>query len=73
MLTYLSRWYPAYVPGIHLQWNMGVGLAELFPTLRQITDYGINFGTLFFTIVGITYFLSSEIGFTVGISNIIPY
>ncbi|MBN1256289.1 MAG: hypothetical protein JXA52_01140 [Planctomycetes bacterium] len=71
LITYLARWYPATVPGIYLKWHMGVGIFDLFPTMRQIPDYGLNGGILFFCIVGITYFLSSEIGFTLGVSNIV--
>ncbi|MBP5232050.1 MAG: hypothetical protein J6333_01440 [Planctomycetes bacterium] len=65
-----GAWFPNVIPAPVLNWWWPV--ANLFPTINQAgAPWGIQNGTLFFSIVGISYFLASEIGFTMGVSNIL--
>lgn len=68
-LRLLSAWYPLHVPMIHLRWNFD--FYNTFPILKQSGMPAVSHGTLLFAVIGITYFLSSEIGFTVGISQLL--
>lgn len=64
-------WYPNEIPTVYTSAKMD--LTKLFPDLTNVGGGGWSLTNvkLFFTIVGVTYFLSSEIGFTMGTCNII--
>ena len=71
VFKYLAAWFPGTVPDIGTQWNIIGALSTKFPVLRQVPVYGWGSQTLFYSILGITYFLSSEIGLTMGLNNLI--
>jgi len=71
MVQMLHLWNPNYVPNIDLSWDVSTGFLDMFPGMRKIWTLYVPSGTLYFTIVGITYFLSSEIGLTMGLSQIL--
>ncbi len=68
-LNYLAARYPGCFPTIDLRWDCTSGLQEIFPVLKQSGMYDIGMGSLFFTIVGIAYFIPSEVGLSMGISS----
>lgn len=69
-LLRLGAVWSQYIPSPWLSWWWPVN--KLFPILNESgCAGGIYNGTLFFSIIGITYFLASEIGFTMGVSNIL--
>ena len=72
-LRLLHLWYPSYVPDIAVQWNVTSGFYDLLPTARKIGDHQLASGTLYFTIVGIAYFVSSEIALTMGLSQVLLF
>ncbi|MBN2712609.1 MAG: hypothetical protein JXR97_09300, partial [Planctomycetes bacterium] len=71
MIKLGNIWYPQTIPGITLYWFLP--LDKLFPSLNNCGGpvWQLKSGTLFFTIIGVSYFISSQIGLTMGISNIL--
>lgn len=74
-LHYLSLWFPESVPKLtemmpsFKSWYLPV--TTKIPVLRKVQDvWSINGQTLFFTILGLAYFVSSEISLTMGVSVI---
>ncbi len=66
--NYLSMWYPNYIPHVSISmWAMD--LNNLWPALNH-TDWSLNQLWLFFSIVGLAYFIPSEISLSMGISTI---
>ncbi len=68
MIHYMAQWFPEYFPSIDMSWNMR-GLYTVFPILSHIGWFYIPGGKFFFSIFAITYFISSEIGLTMGLSQ----
>ncbi len=75
LIQYFAIWYPEDVPTLaHMMpnfksWDLPV--STIIPVLKKVPDlWSINGQTLFFTIVGLAYFVSSEISLTMGISVI---
>ena len=76
VLEYLHQWFPMRVPGLNVlfpnlkSWN--VPLTQLFPILKQ-SDYCwyLCGQTLYFSVIGAAYFVASEIGLTMGLSQIL--
>ena len=66
-------WYPSYVPDIVLHWNVSSGFFDVLPMARKFGDYHLASGTLYFTIIGVAYFVSAEIGMTMGLSQILLF
>ena len=69
----LHLWYPSYVPDIALNWDVTGGFLDLVPIARKVGTHAITYGTLYFTVVGVAYFVSSEIGLTVGLAQILLF
>ncbi len=69
--NYLAMWFPNAVPNIALSWNCNNGVQDIFPILKQSGMYNVHTGTLFFTILGIAYFIPSEVGLSLGLSSFI--
>ncbi len=67
-IRYLHVWWPNQFPDIvtstrfDFMWN-------LFPVLNKSGGFWVNHFSFFFSIVGICYFLSREIGLSLGISQ----
>lgn len=73
MLEYLSLWYPREVPSIaqimpNLKtWSLPV--SAKIPILKNIPEvWCLNGQSLYFTIVGLAFFVSTEISLTMGIA-----
>lgn len=62
-------WLEDYIPDIKLHWTMG--WSTLFPVLKDARASFLNNGRLFFTIIGVCYFLASGTSFTMGAANFI--
>ncbi len=56
------RYFPKYIPEIPVKYNLSGVLAN--PPFIY-ADGGLKAGTLFFTVVGVTYFLNSSISFSI--------
>lgn len=63
-----SAYFPDVVPFAPSEWHFN--LPEVFPALEQ-SGYAPGYGMLFFVFVGVAYFLASDVGFTLGVSNFI--
>ncbi len=76
MIMYLSAWYPQdfpelkeMMPNLKSWW---LPVTTQIPILRRVpATWAINGQTIFFTILGLAYFVSSEISLTMGLSTII--
>lgn len=66
-IRYLHVWFPNNVPNIHTHTYFNF-LLDIFPTLRKSGVFQVHNFNFYFTIVGICYFLSREIGLTLGIA-----
>lgn len=74
-IHYLSMWFPQDVPKLATMmpsfksWYLPV--TTKIPVLRKVPDiWSINGQTLYFTILALAYFVSSEVSLTMGISVI---
>ena len=75
-ISYLSRFYPESVPSLNTMLpnlkDWWIPLTTKVPILsKSPTSWSLNGQTLFFTFLGIAYFVSSEISLTVGLSSIL--
>lgn len=75
LIQYLSLWYPESVPTLAQMmpslksWNLLV--VNKIPILKKVPEiWSLNGQTLYFTILGLAYFVSSEISLTMGMSTI---
>ncbi|NRA39890.1 MAG: hypothetical protein HRU15_17240 [Planctomycetes bacterium] len=68
----LNTWYPNIFPGMNYSYSFNSFFWTTFPTIAdaRATFYLYHF-YFFFSIVGITFFLSREIGLTLGLSNVL--
>lgn len=69
VIRWLSTWYPDFIPMPSTSWYFP--LRQQWASLGRAGWFAEGNGTLFFTIIGITYFLSSEIGLTLGLSQLL--
>ena len=75
-ISYLSRFYPESVPSLNTMLpnlkDWWIPLTTKIPVLsKSPTSWSLNGQTLFFTFLGIAYFVSSEISLTVGLSSVL--
>ena len=70
MLNYASVWFPSHIPRIDLGWGFGGELRALFPILNNVNDPWISWGKISFLIVGLSFFISSEMSLSMGISSL---
>ena len=66
----LNAWFPDSFPSVPSSASFGF-IWELFPVFGKSGAFWLNSFSFFFSIVGICYFLSREIGLTIGISQIV--
>lgn len=71
MLNYLAVWFPANVPRIELGWGIGGELRQLFPVMNNVGDPAVGWGRIYFLLVAIAYFISSEMALSMGLSSIL--
>ena len=72
-LRMLHLWYPSYFPNIALNWDVTSGFLDFLPIARKVGTYSITHGTIYFSVIGVAYFVSSQIGLTVGLTQIILF
>ena len=67
----LNAWFPeTFFIRIPLSFNLAP-IAEMFPTIWKVPGgWGLLFPTLYLSVVAFTYFLSSEVSFSLGISEL---
>jgi hypothetical protein len=71
LLNYLAVWYPGWFPEIPLRWSNWGTLGHLFPSVWQAGgSASLGFGALFFSVVGLAYFISAEVSFTMGFAGL---
>lgn len=72
LLNYLAIWYPGWFPQITLHWNQGAMIANLVPAINQAGSTNcLAFGDIHFVVVGLAFFIASEVAFTIGISGFV--
>jgi len=74
-VDYLHQWFPEYVPGLSVilpnikSWTMDWN--SKFPILYNVPSAGsLSHQIIFFAVIGLAYFVSSEISLTMGLSSI---
>ncbi len=71
LLNYLAVWFPGWFPEVTLRWSNWGTLGHLLPTVWQAGgSASLGFGALFFSVVGLAYFISAEVSFTVGFAGL---
>lgn len=70
-LNYIALWFPGWVPSIPLRWsNLGAALT-VFPSLIQTAGVdNIYSGSLYFSIIGLAYFIASEVSLSLGVCGL---
>ena len=77
MLEYLHQWFPIYVPGLldtlpNLKSTGWLPLYEKFPLMMKAPGWwGVCIHTTFFSVIGLSYFVSTEISLTMGLAPIL--
>lgn len=69
-LNYLSIWFPGKLPSITLGWEHWSIIGAKAPILWQSGGtVNIAWGKIFFCVIGLAYFIASEVSFSLGISG----
>ena len=71
MLNYAAVWFPSHVPKIELNWNFSAELRAIFPVLNSVGDPYVTWGKISFLVVGLSYFISSEMSLSMGLSSMV--
>ena len=76
LIDYLAKWYPESLPAMQeflpnlKGWNLP--LHTHMPIIKKAINYwSLSGATIYFTFIGIAYFVSSEIALTVGLSQVL--
>jgi hypothetical protein len=69
LTNYLNQWFPARVPKIPLTWSSYTELHELFPVIASSGHWQLTSGKISFLIIGISYFIASEIALSMGLTT----
>jgi len=70
LINYLNQWFPAQVPKIPLTWQAYGELKDLFPVLGNSGYWQLASGKISFLIIGISYFIASEISLSMGLTTV---
>ena len=70
LLNVSALYHPSHVPRVDLSWSIGWQLHAIFPVLNQVGDPRATWGQLYFMVVGLAYFVSSEMSLSMGLSSI---
>jgi hypothetical protein len=70
LCNYLNAWYPANVPKIPLGWSAWSEWRDLFPVLGNSGYWQIGSGQFRFIIIGIAYFIASEVSLSMGLTSL---
>ncbi|MBN8526934.1 MAG: hypothetical protein J0M02_16495 [Planctomycetes bacterium] len=72
MLNYLAVWFPGWVPNVTLHWWQGGMVSSLFPTVNQAGgSVSLAQGHIYFAVVGLCFFIASEVSFTMGVVGMV--
>ena len=75
LLQYLSMWFPQDFPALgevlpnFRNWSLPI--TKKIPIFAKLNIYYLNWQVIFFSIVGIAYFVSSEVSLTLGFAPIL--
>ena len=69
--NYSATWFPSYVPLIDLSWNFSPELKAWFPVLINVPDPWVSWGKISFLLVALSFFISSEMSLSMGLSSIV--
>jgi hypothetical protein len=69
LVNYLNAWFPSKVPKIPLGWQASTELREMFPVLANSGYWQVATGRISFLIIGIAYFIASEISLSMGLTT----
>ncbi len=68
LLNYAAVWFPGWVPNVTLHWGQWDVVAYVFPTISQAGgNSALGFGDIYFAVIGLAFFISSEVSFSMGI------
>ncbi len=75
LLQYLSMWFPQDFPALSEVLpnfrNWSLPITKKIPIFGKLNVYYLNWQVIFFSIVGIAYFVSSEVSLTLGFAPIL--
>ena len=75
LLQYLSMWFPQDFPALSEVLpnfrNWSLPITKKIPIFGKLNIYYLNWQVIFFSIVGIAYFVSSEVSLTLGFAPIL--
>jgi len=70
LLNYAAVWFPGQVPVINLHWGQWDVVSSILPTVNQAGGISaLGNGDLYFAVIGLAFFISSEVSFTMGIAG----
>ncbi len=73
----LAGWFPGVVPDINLTFNFTNKIWTKIPIAHKVGDAGganwLGTQTLYFTVLGLAYFIASGIGLTMGLAQILIF
>ncbi len=71
-LNFLAIQLPGSLPSIPLQWSNAGVVKQMFPiTAQSGGGGGLSMGGIYFSLIGLTYFIASEISLSVGINGVL--
>lgn len=69
-IDYLAMWFPGRVPWITLHWQNYEAILTVLPGVAQSGGIeNLAHGSIYFTVIGLAYFISSEVSLSLGISG----
>lgn len=68
-LNYLADWFPGRLPSIPMEYV--VDWTYLFPVLSQSGNFCLHWFWISYTIIGIAYFVPSDVGLSVGLTAVV--
>lgn len=71
LINYAAVWFPGYLPRIELSWGFQAELRAKLPILNNVGDPWVSWGRISFLLFGLSYFISSEMSLSMGLSSIL--
>jgi len=72
LLNYCAVWFPGWVPNITLRWSQWDVVQSVFPSVSQAGgSSALGVGAIFFSVIGLAFFISSEVSFSMGIAGFV--
>ncbi len=70
ILNYLAVWFPGWLPNVTLHWGQWEVVQHVFPSVSQAGGASsLGFGDIYFAVIGLAFFISSEVSFSMGIAG----